>query len=190
MSGTLPTWMERWFGLANGPGMGIAWRLDYHWPWPPWATLLGVAVLVAAIVGIYLRESRQASRGYRLALAAMRLLALGLVLLMIAQVELFLQRTGLPFVVVIIDDTRSMTTVDQLRRRRPQIAGRSRARCRRLAKPAPKQLTRWNLARTLFAENDGELLDRAGREPQAAFLLPQRDEREPAARTCRALSKN
>ncbi len=62
MSGTLPTWMERWFGLSNGPGMGIAWRLDYHWPWPPWATLLGVAVLVAAIVGIYLRESRQASR--------------------------------------------------------------------------------------------------------------------------------
>ena len=60
MNGTLPTWMERWFGLSNGPGMGIAWRLDYHWPWPPWATLLGVAVLVAAIVGIYLRESRQA----------------------------------------------------------------------------------------------------------------------------------
>ena len=46
----------------------------------------------------------------------MRLLAVGLVLLMIAQVELFLQRTGLPFVVVIIDDTRSMNTVDTLRR--------------------------------------------------------------------------
>ena len=52
-------------------------------------------------------------RGYRLALAALRLLALGLVLLMIAQVELFLQRTGLPLVVVIIDDTRSMNTVDR-----------------------------------------------------------------------------
>ena len=113
MSGTLPTWMEHWFGLSNGPGMGIAWRLDYHWPWPAWATLLGVVALVAAIVGIYLRESRQASRRYRLALAAIRLLVLGLVLLMIAQVELFLQRTGLPFVVVIIDDTRSMNTVDR-----------------------------------------------------------------------------
>ena len=85
---------------------------DYHWPWPAWASLLGVALLVAAIVGIYLRESRQASRGYRLALAAMRLLVLGLALLMIAQVELFLQRTGLPFVVVIIDDTQSMNTID------------------------------------------------------------------------------
>ncbi len=57
MNGTLPTWMERWFDLSNGPGMGIAWRLDYHWPWPPWATLLGVAALVAAIIAIYLREA-------------------------------------------------------------------------------------------------------------------------------------
>ena len=126
MSGTLPTWMEHWFGLSNGSGMGIAWRLDYHWPWPPWATLLGVVVLVAAIVAIYLRETRQAGRGYRLVLAAMRLLALGLVLIMIAQIELFLQRTGLPFVVVIIDDTQSMRTVDRYDDDAAQSAGRSR----------------------------------------------------------------
>ena len=112
MSGTLPTWMEHWFGLSNGPGMGIAWRLEYRWPWPPWVTLLGIVALVVAITGIYLREARQAGRGYRLVLAAVRLLAIGLVLLMIAQIELLLQRTGLPFVVVIIDDTRSMGIVD------------------------------------------------------------------------------
>ncbi len=58
----------------------------------------------------------------------MRLLAVGLVLLMIAQVELFLQRTGLPFVVVIIDDTRSMNTVDRYDDRRSQVTGRSRGR--------------------------------------------------------------
>ena len=104
---------------------------------------------------------------------------------MIAQVELFLQRTGLPFVVVIIDDTRSMNTVDRYdedvrksledrvaQALMPAVAGRSRRR-----RP---QLSRWNVARMLFAENDGALADRVGREPQAAFLLPQRDEREPA----------
>ena len=58
-------------------------------------------------------KAARPSRGYRLALAALRLSVVGLVLLMIAQVELFLQRTGLPFVVVIIDDTRSMNTVDR-----------------------------------------------------------------------------
>ena len=110
MSGILPTWMERWFGLSNGPGMGIAWRLEYRWPWPSWATLLAVLAITAVVVAVYLRESRQAGRAYRLALASMRLAAIGLVLLMIAQVGLFLQKTGLPFVVVIIDDTQSMNT--------------------------------------------------------------------------------
>jgi len=177
MSGTLPTWMEHWFGLTNGPGMGIAWRLEYRWSWPPWATLLGVAALVVAIAGIYLRESRQASRGYRLVLAAMRLLAIGLAMLMIAQIELFLQRTGLPFVVVIIDDTRSMGTIDRyddvVRKSLEDRVARALSTKRspenlaiKAAQPpddrdiAPKttQLSRWNVVRMLFAENDGGLL--------------------------------
>jgi len=166
MNGTLPTWMEHWFGLSNGPGMGIAWRLDHHWPFPPWVTLLGVTALIVAITSIYLRESRQSSRRYRLPLAAMRLTVLGLVLLMIAQVELFLQRTGLPFVVVIIDDTRSMNTVDRYDREvrksledrvaRALIAKQSREDREQTLKV--KQLSRWNLARMFFAENDGALL--------------------------------
>ena len=32
MSGTLPTWMEHWLGLADKPGMGTAWRLEGQWP--------------------------------------------------------------------------------------------------------------------------------------------------------------
>ncbi len=166
MNGILPTWMERWFGLSNGPGMGIAWRLDHHWLWPPWATLLGVAALIVTITSIYLRESRQASRRYRLALAALRLSVVGLVLLMTAQIELFLQRTGLPFVVVIIDDTRSMCTVDRYDEDvRKALEDRvSRAL---IAKQSPedreqtlkaRQLSRWNLARMFFAENEGTLL--------------------------------
>ena len=126
MSGTLPSWMERWFGLANGPGMGVAWRLDYYWPWPTWATLLGVIVLAAAIVSIYLREGGLASRRYRIALAAIRLSAVAIVLAMIAQVELFLQRTGLPLVVVIIDDTQSMNTVDSYDNDRKSLEDRVR----------------------------------------------------------------
>ena len=165
MSGTLPTWMEHWFGLSKGPGMGVAWRLDFHWPWPAWCTLLGLAALAAAIVGIYLRESRQASRRYRLALAAIRLLVLGLVLLMIAQVELSLQRTGLPFVVVIIDDTRSMTTVDHYDEDVRKSLEDRVARALQIKPPEDpaaelkaKLLSRWNIARALYAEHDGMLL--------------------------------
>jgi hypothetical protein len=179
--------MERGLGLSQGPGMGIAWRLDYHWPWPPWATLLGVAVLVVAITGIYLRDPRpasgyagaprQASRRYRFGLAAMRLSALGLVLLMIAQVELFLQRTGLPFVVVIVDDTRSMNTVDRYdenvrksledRVARALGTGQSQEDSAARSKAAP--LSRWNVARMIFAENDGGLLTSLGESHKLRF---------------------
>ena len=184
MNGTLPTWMERWFGLAHGAGMGIAWRLDYRWPWPPWATLLGVAALAAAIVAIYLRD-RPASRGYRLALAAMRLLAVGLVLLMIAQVELFLQRTGLPFVVVIIDDTQSMRTVDSYdgdvgkalkdRVSRALMTAQSPGDATARSKAdhdhgyMVPELSRWNIARMIFAENDGDLLARLAESHKLRF---------------------
>ena len=100
-------------------------------------------------------------------MAALRLLAIGLVLLMIAQVELFLQRTGLPFVVVIIDDTRSMNTVDRYdedvrksledRVARALKTIRGRLKIARQAVPKATQLSRWNVARMLFAENDGAL---------------------------------
>jgi len=134
MHGTLPNWMERWLGLAARGGEGTAWRIELRWPWPSWVTLLAAAAAVATIVAIYLREGRQASRRYRLTLAAVRLAVLGMVLVMIAQVELLLERTGLPYIAVLLDDTRSMTTVDTY----------------------PK--SRWDLARALLAENHGQLL--------------------------------
>jgi hypothetical protein len=136
MHGTLPNWMERWLGLAAGDGEGTAWRLELSWPWPPWVTLLAVVAAAAVVVAIYLREGRQANRRYRLGLAAVRIALLAMVLLMIAQVRLLLERTGLPYVAVLLDDTRSMSSVD----RYPQ--GRSR----------------WELARKLLAEDHGQLL--------------------------------
>jgi hypothetical protein len=155
MSGTLPIWLERWLGLAPGSGEGTAWRLEIHWPWPSWLTLLAALAAVAAVVAIYLREGRQASRPYRLALAAMRLGLVALVLAMIAQVELLLERTGLPYVAVLLDDSRSMTTVDSY----PQQLRRAlEGRVRRSEPSEPAELSRWNLARTLLAENRGEFL--------------------------------
>ena len=154
MSGTLPTWMERWFGLANGPGEGVAWRLESHWPWPTWATLLAVILAAVVIVGIYLREGRQTSRRYRLILAAIRLALVGIALAMIAQVELLLQRTGLPMVVVVLDDSRSMSTID---RYDDKLAKSLEERVGRVL-TSSKELSRWNIARTIFAEDQGALL--------------------------------
>jgi hypothetical protein len=110
--------------------------------------------LLAIVVFVYLRESRRTSRGYRLMLSVLRLCEIILVLAMAAQFELLLQRTGLPFVVVIVDDTKSMNTID-----RYDDALRKSLEARvaeTLSKSA--KLTRWNLARSLFAENNGSML--------------------------------
>ena len=185
MSGTLPTWMERWFGLTNKPGMGTAWRLEGHWPWPAWATLLLAAVVLAAVVHVYWRENRKARRRFRLALAAMRLCLIALVLAMAAQIGLRLQRTGLPFVVVIIDDTRSMNTVDHYD---DALSKSLQARVAQTLSPAA-QLTRWNLARTLFVENDGAMLAR-WRKTTSCVSISSATFARAAPTTCRASSPN
>lgn len=100
------------------PGEGTRWRLEFSpYLWSsaadPWlAGLLAVAG-IAMFVSIYLREGRTASRPYKLLLAGLRgaflLLALAVLL---PQLKLWFERQGWPDVAVIIDDSRSMSTVD------------------------------------------------------------------------------
>ena len=167
MSGTLPMWMERWLRLPTGPGEGTAWRLESSWPWPSWLTLLAVIVAVVVIVAIYLREGRRASRRYRLTLAAMRLGLVALVLAMIAQFEVSFQRTGLPYLAVVVDDSRSMTTVDAYP---PDVQSQFSKRLAKADLPA-KDLSRWNLATAVLTQRDGRLLSKIAENYKLRFYF-------------------
>ncbi|HXT57240.1 MAG TPA: VWA domain-containing protein [Pirellulales bacterium] len=154
MSGTLSPWLERLLGIPQaGSGEGTAWTLDGAWFWPAWATLLLVCGAAAWIVGCYLRETGPASRVYRLTLAAIRLTVTALVLFMIASFVLSLNRTGLPYVVVALDDSASMGTADrygdkalaELVAKRLKAAGYDRG-------------TRFNLAKSLLLDHREALL--------------------------------
>src|SRR6185437_5040352 len=114
MSGTLPKWLEAWLGAGGaGSGEGTLWSLRDSWPLPPWATVLVVVFSVAFMFFCYLRETGTASRPLRLALATMRSLLVGIILFMLAQYLLSLERTGLPYVVVLVDDSQSMGIEDR-----------------------------------------------------------------------------
>jgi len=152
MSSNLPGWIERLLGIEPGTGEGTAWRLEHTWRWPPWITLLAVAVLVAYVVASYVRENPQASRVLRTILAGIRLVVFGLVLAMLAQFALTLQRTGLPYVAVLIDDSLSMSIAD--RYDEPVRA----AIQDRVGRQGFDSLSRWNLAGTVLAERDGRML--------------------------------
>jgi hypothetical protein len=156
MSGTMPIWIERWFGLDKAASEGATWSIDYQWPWPSWITLLAIILAIAFVVRIYLRECRGAGRRYRLMLAAVRLALIGMVLLMIAQVAISLRRTGLPYAALLIDDSQSMTVADRYDDKTLKSLGD------RIKISADKDagITRWNLAKTLLSEQNAALLKR------------------------------
>lgn len=153
MNHTLPAWMERLLGIESAPGEGTVWTLEGCWNWPPWATLLFVVFAVGFVMAAYLRENRRAWWGFRLGLAAVRLTLVAIVLFMLGQFALSLQKTGLPYVVVLVDDSLSMTVVDVYD---DELQSRLLERLRGVK---ADETTRWNLAKTLLLERDGALLD-------------------------------
>ena len=94
------------------PARARVWRLGHSWPWAAWVTLLAVAAMIALVAVVYSLEIGPAGRFRRIVLAALRLSAIGLVLLMIAQWVLELNPTQLPYLVVMVDDSESMKIAD------------------------------------------------------------------------------
>ncbi|HEY4309885.1 MAG TPA: VWA domain-containing protein [Pirellulales bacterium] len=155
----MPAWLERFLGLEPAEsGEGTVWTLDYQWPWPAGLTLVVVASIVTLIVFFYLREAARAGRNIRIALIGVRLVVLGIVCFMIAQVAVTLERTGLPYLVFAVDDSASMGVVD--RYDDPQIASLAESQLRgaRL-----QRMTRLNLAKSLLLADNGQLLQDAAR---------------------------
>ena len=153
MNGSLPDWIQRLLGIETVAGEGTVWRVEHSWNWMPWVTLLLLVLAVGFVAGMYARESRAAGRLWKTVLATIRLSLVAIVLVMIAQFTLSLERTGLPYVAVLVDDSLSMSIVD----RYEEKLGK------RLEKQVKKagfdELSRMNLAKTILSERGGGLLE-------------------------------
>ncbi len=152
MTEPLPFWIQRLFGIRTGPGEGTSWSIEHTWSWPAWLALLFIVGVVVFVLFNYRRDNPHAPRWLRLVLAGIRLALVGLVLFMLAQMVLVLHRTGLPYAVVLVDDSLSMTIVDRY------DAETSRRMAPRLEAAGQHEASRWNLARTLLTERNGALL--------------------------------
>jgi hypothetical protein len=150
----LPTWLQRLFGVAPAEsGEGTQWSLATRWTWPYWLTLLLVVFCIVYVAYCYYRERRSAGRWQILTLAVLRIMALGLVLFMIAGVLLIPARTGLPYIVVMMDVSASMANADTFSDDALAAELKERLAATRLDEP-----TRANLAKALLLEDDGNLL--------------------------------
>ena len=154
MKGTLPAWIERLLGVdAAEAGEGTEWSLGHSWTWAPWVTLLFAVFCVAFLAWLYLRESRGGGRLATLFMGLLRLAAVAVVLLMLAELVLTRQRTGLPYVAVLVDDSASMGIADRYsdEELRSKLAAR-------LSAAGFDELTRLNQAKTWLLEGEGQVL--------------------------------
>jgi len=94
---------------AAGPHQ---WRLRWNWNWPLWFTALAIVAAGLWVMTIYFREASTAGRAMRTLLGLLRLTALALVLLMFAQPTVEWFRLGRPRLVLLVDRSASMGTLD------------------------------------------------------------------------------
>jgi len=132
-------------GQPERLGQGVEVTLEHTWPWPPWVTLLGLIVLIVLVVAIHLREAPRATRSLRLALAALRVTLLGLVVFMMYGWMQHRHRTDLPDLIVILDDSQSMSVEDHF----AETGQRGRL-MRWVADAGFDSPARFNLARSLL----------------------------------------
>lgn len=167
MSGTLPTWLEQWLGVpAAGSGEGTAWSIEYSWPWAAWATLLFVLAAALWVCFWYHRENSPAGKFYRWMLALVRLSLVGLLLAMLAGYALSLSRTGLAYLVVVVDDSASMGTFDRYEEEKL-----TQTVARRLKQARLTEATRLSIGKSLLLENDAALLKELARRYKLKLYL-------------------
>jgi hypothetical protein len=106
-------YLEGLLGVAPAAaGEDTQWNWRFHLGWPDWALVVFGLAAAFIVIGIYLREGA-APKGLKLFLAGIRLALVCLLLLMIGELELSIDRTGLPYLILAIDDSESMSRKDR-----------------------------------------------------------------------------
>lgn len=144
-------------------GQGTAWNVSYRTPWPVWmpdwlVLLLGVALL-ALIVWLYLRDAHSAARPIRAILIVLRAATVLVIVALLSEATLSIDRTGLPVVALLIDNSASMGLEDQFADPAERAAAEELMR-----DTEQKGASRLNLAKALLTRNDFEMLRRLQRQ--------------------------
>lgn len=95
------------------PNSPSDWQVRWNWDWPLWATVLVIGAAVLWVMAIYFRENSTAGKRMRTMLGLLRLTALALVLLMLAQPVVEWFSLGRPRLVLLVDRSASMSTLDR-----------------------------------------------------------------------------
>lgn len=144
---------------AREPGQVLRWNLTGRSPWPShwpaplmWLLIVGLTLFV---IEVYRRDAKSLSRSQRAALIALRCFTLSVVWLLLTQVSLSIERTGLSEVVVLIDDSASMGLRDAYRDEADQKFVASL-----FGSTVTSDAERFDLVRRILSKEDGRWLQR------------------------------
>lgn len=125
----MKNFLEWYLGVPPAqPGQGTQWSWLYQTPWPSgmpqWSVLLCTISLLTYVWWIYRRDASAASRTSRFGLVALRLAVIGIVLIVLSEITLVVDRTGLPFIAILLDDSASMSLEDRYSNSRDESAAK------------------------------------------------------------------
>lgn len=152
-------------------GEALVPSLRFEQPWPQWVTLLVVLGSSAFIVWLYRRDGG-ASLPYRLFLAALRVCLVVLAVFMLSEAVLSVERTGLPYFVVVVDDSASQQVADQYDN--PKAKAAAEALAKYSGRP---EVSRWAVGEGLLLKDDGKLLRELQKQNKVRLYLASHDRR-------------
>ncbi len=122
-------------GIAPArPGEKISSHIRYEQPWPQWVLVFTVLGSVGLIVWLYRNEGRVGLPS-KVLLAGLRIMLVLLAVFMLSEAVLSVQRKGLPYLTILVDDSASQQIIDQYED--PEI----RSKLDALALPSERQPT-------------------------------------------------
>jgi hypothetical protein len=152
----LEHWLQEWLGVdPPGPGQDFWWNVRLPWAWPSWLILLFLIAAAVYFLAIYRREGTTASMRLKAFLSLLRWSLAGLLLLMLFELDLLVDRRALPYLVLLVDDSESMNITDQY----SDSATESAAKAMLLA-AGQSEPRRLNLAKSLLLQQNADFMQR------------------------------
>jgi hypothetical protein len=148
------------FGIEPpGPGQDTAWELNFPRAWPSW-TLLAILVVAALyFFALYRREGTSTTPRIKLLLTVARWSLVALLLVMLAEVDLRIDRRGLPYLAVVVDDSASMSIADHYDDSKADSAAQALTQAAGLTSSS-----RLDLAKAVLLSRQGETLRKLAAE--------------------------
>lgn len=146
-------------------GEAIVPHIRFEQRLPQWAVLLVILGCGSLIVWLYRREG-QVSLTYKMCLAALRISLVIVVVFMLSEAVLLVERTGLPYFVIMVDDSASEQVADQFED--PAVKNVLAELTATVGKPEP---TRLAVAQAFLSRDSGRLLKTLQKQNKVRIYL-------------------